>query len=145
MLQLAAHLGSPEQARALYVLTFACGGSRTRSSARGSTRLLELVEAALAHPELTSRAATNTIEQRRNAAARLTDDRAVAARLAIAPRAYVLSQTPEALARQAALCEPPISGRRGASGGRRPTRRDGGASRSWPSIASACCHGRRRR
>ena len=72
--------------------------------------LLELIEAALAHPELTSRSASNTVEQRRNAAARLTDDPKVKQRLAIAPRAYVLAQTPEALARQAALCEPAVTG-----------------------------------
>ena len=72
--------------------------------------LLELIEAALAHPELTSRSASNTVEQRRNAAARLADDPRVKQRLAIAPRAYVLAQTPEALARQAALCEPAVTG-----------------------------------
>ena len=82
----------------------------TRSSEPALDALRELVEAAFAHPELTSRSATNTIEQRRNAAARLTDDPDVKARLAIAPRAYVLSQTPEALARQAALCEPRVTG-----------------------------------
>lgn len=108
VLQLAAHLGSSEQARALYVLTLAEDLDQ-RERSRLDT-LLELVEAALAHPELTSRAASNTIEQRRNAASRLSDDPAVVARLAIAPRAYVLSQTPEALARQAMLCEPPVSG-----------------------------------
>jgi UTP:GlnB (protein PII) uridylyltransferase len=109
VLQLAAHLGSSEQARALYVLTLASEDLDQRERSRLDT-LLELVEAALAHPELTSRAASNTIEQRRNAAARLSDDPAVIARLAIAPRGYVLSQTPEALARQAALCEPLVSG-----------------------------------
>jgi Kef-type K+ transport system membrane component KefB len=109
VLQLAAHLGSSEQARALYVLTLASEDLDQRERSRLDT-LLELVEAALAHPELTSRAASNTIEQRRNAAARLSDDPAVVARLAIAPRAYVLSQTPDALARQAALCEPLVSG-----------------------------------
>jgi Na+:H+ antiporter len=109
VLQLAAHLGSLEQARALYILTLASEDLGTVERTRVDT-LLGLVEAALAHPELTSRAATNTIEQRRNAASRLTNDRAAAARLETAPRAYVLSQTPEALARQAELCEPPISG-----------------------------------
>ena len=72
--------------------------------------LLALIEAALAHPELTSRSASNTVEQRRNEAARLAADPKVKQRLAIAPRAYVLAQTPEALARQAALCEPAIIG-----------------------------------
>ena len=109
VLQLAAHLGSLEQARRQDLLTLAADDLDSVERARLAA-LQDLVEAALAHPELTSRSATNTIEQRRNAAARLTDDPDVKARLAIAPRAYVLSQTPEALARQAALCEPRVSG-----------------------------------
>ena len=108
VLQLAAHIGEPEQARALALLTLAAEDldavDRTRVLA-----LFDLIEAALAHPELTSRSATNTIEQRRNAAVRVAGSPAVAARIALAPRAYVLSQAPEALARQAALCEPALS------------------------------------
>ena len=111
VLQLAAHLGTPEQARGLAVLTLAAeepdGVERARIDA-----LLELIEAALAHPELTSRSASNTVEQRRNEAARLAADPRVKQRLAVAPRAYVLAQTPEALARQAALCEPAVPVRR---------------------------------
>jgi Kef-type K+ transport system membrane component KefB len=109
VLQLAAHLGSLEQARRQDLLALAAEDLDAVERARLDA-LRELVEAALAHPELTSRSATNTIEQRRNAAGRQADDVAVKARLAIAPRAYVLSQTPEALARQAALCEPRVSG-----------------------------------
>ncbi len=109
VLQLAAHLGTPEQARGLAVLTLAAEEPDALERARIDA-LLELIEAALAHPELTSRSASNTVEQRRNAAARLTDDPKVKQRLAIAPRAYVLAQTPEALARQAALCEPAVTG-----------------------------------
>ncbi|HTN79661.1 MAG TPA: cation:proton antiporter [Acidimicrobiales bacterium] len=107
VLQIAAHIGGSEQAQALYVLTLAAEDLDPVDRAR-VTALFDLIEAALAHPELTSRSATNTIEQRRNAAVRLAASPAVAARISIAPRAYVLSQAPEALARQAALCEPAL-------------------------------------
>jgi [protein-PII] uridylyltransferase len=105
VLQLAAHIGSPEQARALFLLTMAAEDLEPFDRRR-VTAMFELVESALGHPELTSRSATNTIEQRRNAAVRVASSPAITARIATAPRAYVLSQAPEALARQAALCEP---------------------------------------
>ena len=97
VLQLAAHLGTPDQARGLYVLSMAADAPDVVERARTDS-LLELIEAALAHPELTSRSASNTIEQRRNAAARFTEDPRVKQRLATAPRAYVLAETSEALA-----------------------------------------------
>jgi Kef-type K+ transport system membrane component KefB len=106
VLQLASHLGSAERARAQYLLGLAStdgdGVPRERLSV-----LHELLQAALAHPELTGRAAANTVEQRRAQAERLATDPAVRERIAAAPRAYVLAVDPADLARHAALCEPP--------------------------------------
>lgn len=106
VLQLAVHLRSSEQARALHLLTLA--GDDLEPWERERLRELhELLQAALAHPELTGRDAANAIEQRRAAAARLSTDPAVQERIRAAPRAYVLATTPGDLARQAAMCEPP--------------------------------------
>ena len=106
VLALATHLGSPERARAQYLLAVASTDGDVVEHERLAT-LHELLQAALSHPELTGRAASNAIEQRRARAARLTTDPAVAERIAAAPRAYVLQVEPADLARQAALCEPP--------------------------------------
>ncbi|HYX43824.1 MAG TPA: cation:proton antiporter, partial [Acidimicrobiales bacterium] len=106
VLALATHLGSPERARAQYLLTVASRDGDAVERERLAT-LHELLQSALSHPELTGRAASNAIEQRRARAARLTADPAVAERIAAAPRAYVLQVEPADLARQAALCEPP--------------------------------------
>jgi Kef-type K+ transport system membrane component KefB/predicted amino acid-binding ACT domain protein len=105
VLQLAAHLGSAEQARALELLTIA-GGLDDNDRQRLAT-LHRLVQQALAHPELVGRTASNTVEQRRAEASRLvgthTDARE---RLQHAPRAYLLAVGPADLARQVELCDP---------------------------------------
>ncbi len=67
VLQLAAHLGTSEQARALYLLT-AAAGDLDDVDRRRLAAVHDLVQSALAHPELVGRAASNTIEQRRAAA-----------------------------------------------------------------------------
>ena len=106
VLQLAAHLGSSEQARALYLLT-AVADDLDDEDRRRLAALEGLVQAALAHPELVGRQASNTLEQRRAEAARLLGpDRDAAERLAVAPRAYVLATAAPDLARQVALCDP---------------------------------------
>jgi Kef-type K+ transport system membrane component KefB len=106
VLQLAAHLGTREQAWALYLLSAAAQELDGTDRARLDT-LYELVAAALAHPELVGREATNTVEQRRAEAMRLVGtDRDARERLQAAPRAYLLATAPAALARQAALCDP---------------------------------------
>ncbi|MDQ6617567.1 MAG: cation:proton antiporter [Actinomycetota bacterium] len=106
VLQLAVHLRSAEQAKALYVLTLASHDLAPVDEKRLS-QLYELVQVALAHPELTGRESANAVEQRRSAAQRLTTDGAVGARIRAAPRAYVLGTDAADLARHAALCEPP--------------------------------------
>jgi [protein-PII] uridylyltransferase len=106
VLQLAVHLRSSEQEQALMLL--ASTGDDLEPWERERLRELhELLQAVLAHPELTGRDAANAIEQRRAAAGRLTTDPAVQDRIRAAPRAYVLATPPADLARQSALCEPP--------------------------------------
>jgi predicted amino acid-binding ACT domain protein len=106
VLQLAAHLGTRQQAWALYLLSATAEELDSTDRARLDT-LDELVAAALAHPELVGREATNTIEQRRAEAIRLVGaNRDAHQRLDVAPRAYLLATAPADLARQAALCDP---------------------------------------
>lgn len=105
VLQLAVHLGSAEQARAVALVAEA--SDRLSNLERERLRVLhDALQAVLAHPELTGRAAANAVEQRRAAAQRLTDDPAVKERIGAAPRAYVLATAPAEVAAQAALCEP---------------------------------------
>lgn len=66
---------------------------------------------ALGHPELTGGEATNIAAARRLAAQRLLDEIPAIERVRFAPTSYVLSHTPQELARQARLVEPlPSSG-----------------------------------
>lgn len=109
VLQLAAHLGSPELARALYLLTLATR-DRDPLERQRLDELHRLVQAVLAHPELTGRDATNLVTQRRTQAARLVDAPAARRRIETAPRHYVLAVKPEVLARAAVLCDPPPRG-----------------------------------
>ncbi|MCA1823093.1 MAG: cation:proton antiporter [Mycobacteriales bacterium] len=106
VLELAAHLGSAERARALYVLSVARGELEAWEREQLDV-LHQVVQQALAHPELTGRAATNTVEQRRaKAAALVGDDTAAQRRVATAPRGYLLAHAAEDVARHVALLEP---------------------------------------
>jgi Kef-type K+ transport system membrane component KefB len=105
VLQLAVHVRSAEQAHALLLLSLA-GEDLVPWEEERLRGLHALLQAVLAQPEVTGREAANAVEQRRVAAARLTTDAAVRDRIRAGPRAYVLATPPEALARQAALCEP---------------------------------------
>ncbi len=107
VLQIAVHLDSAVQADALYLLSRAIEET-SRIETEQLRALHELVRAALAHPELVGREAGNEVELRRAEAARFVTDLAVKERIRTAPRAYVLSQAPIDLARQAGLCEPPL-------------------------------------
>jgi Kef-type K+ transport system membrane component KefB len=106
VLQIAVHLDSIEQADALYLLSRAADGGNVDVGQLGS--LHELVRVSLAHPELVGREARNEVEARRVEATRYVTDLAVSERIRTAPRAYVLTQPPIDLARQAGLCEPPL-------------------------------------
>jgi Kef-type K+ transport system membrane component KefB len=110
VLQLATHLASSQQARDAYQLALALGPlpgwQREALDQRYS-----LIHEALAHPELTGGEASNLAAGRRLAAQRLLDDIPAIERLRFAPTSYVLSHTPEELARQSRLVEPlPRSG-----------------------------------
>ena len=102
--QLAEHLQSAEQVTALLVLALATHPD-DRTLHQRLRSLHERLTEALSHPELVSRSVANLLEIRRTAAARLTTDQHVQDRIASAPRAFVLTQTPAALAAQAALGE----------------------------------------
>jgi Kef-type K+ transport system membrane component KefB len=112
VLQLAAHLDRPERARALYLLSLALGPLEPFERRR-LDGLHGIVQAALAHPELTGLTARNVAERHRAEASRLAGaGTAVAARVETAPRAYLLSQSSADIARHAALVEPlPARGR----------------------------------
>ncbi len=101
--QLAQHLGRREQATGLLVLALATEGDDLVLDQR-LRALDERLGEAFAHPELVSRRAANLVDARRSEATRSCAD-AAGARLATAPRSFVLSQSPADLARQAALCE----------------------------------------
>ena len=106
VLQLAVHLRSAEQARALMLLAEA-EDNLTPVERDRVRQLHDLLQVALAHPEMTGRNAANAVEQRRSAAMRLTTDPAVRERITAAPRAYLLATLPTDIARHAAMCEPP--------------------------------------
>ena len=105
VLQLAVHLGSAEQARSVALVAEA--SDRLSSLERERLRVLhDALQAVLAHPELTGRAAANAVEQRRAAAQRSTVDPAARERIGAAPRAYLLATAPAEVVAHAALCEP---------------------------------------
>ena len=106
VLQLAAHIGSLDQARSLYALSVS-GDEPDDADRSRLVALYDLVTAVLAHPELVGREASNTIEQRRAEATRLVGaNKDARERLELAPRAYLLATAPADLARQVALCDP---------------------------------------
>ncbi|HUS61379.1 MAG TPA: cation:proton antiporter, partial [Acidimicrobiales bacterium] len=106
VLELAAHLGTAERSRALYLLTLA-DGVEVADVARLDA-LLDLVLAALHDPMVGDDERRDLIEQRRALAIRLAgDDRTVVDRLACAPRGWLMHADPSVLASQARLLEPP--------------------------------------
>jgi Kef-type K+ transport system membrane component KefB len=110
VLQLAAHLDDIEHARDAYQLALALGPLPTWQREALDERHA-LIQEALDHPELTGSEATNLAAARRLAAQRLLDETPAIERLRFAPTPYVLSHTPEELARQSRLVEPlPRSG-----------------------------------
>jgi Kef-type K+ transport system membrane component KefB len=103
---LATHLDRPERTRALYLLTLALDGLEPWDRARVD-ELIDVVLAVLEQPDLTGLDARNLVERRRAEAVRIAGaDRAVAERIAHAPRTYLLAQEAADVARQAALLEP---------------------------------------
>ncbi len=111
VLQVASHLATLEQARALYLLS-AVSDELDRADLARLTTLYELLVSVLGHSDVVGRDATNAVEQRRAEATRLVGaDVDARERLEVAPRAYLLAAPPADLARQVALCDPvPRSG-----------------------------------
>lgn len=106
VLQIAAHLDRPDRARMLFLLSVALGGLEPWEQQRLEA-LHDLVQQALAHPEVAGREAAGLAERRRAAAVRAVGAETPAAqRLGHAPRTWLLTQDPADLARQAALVEP---------------------------------------
>jgi [protein-PII] uridylyltransferase len=105
ILQLATHLASSAHARSAYLLALASGELTTREREALDERCA-LVQTALEHPEVTGSEATNLAGARRAAAQHLLTDAAAIERLRFASVPYLLSHTPEDLARQARLVEP---------------------------------------
>jgi UTP:GlnB (protein PII) uridylyltransferase len=106
-LQIAAHLDVPERARALYLLTLARDQFDRTDRAR-LDELYQLIQAALARPELTSLEARNLLQRRRAEAIRLanaTPDSPLANRVEQAPRAFALDRSPADLIRAVTLLD----------------------------------------
>jgi Kef-type K+ transport system membrane component KefB len=108
VLQLAAHLDTPEQARQLYLLSALRAEGPERWEVQRLRALQDLIQSVLADDGLSGVQARSLAEQRRTLAAeRLPGDAAAVERLQAAPRAYVLRTPPDALARHAQLLTPP--------------------------------------
>ena len=108
VLELAAHLDTPERARALYLLSALRSDGRERWEMQRLRALHELVQATLSDDSLAGGEARSLAERRRADAAALVGDQPGALeRLAAAPRAYVLRTPTTALANHARLLDPP--------------------------------------
>ena len=105
VLQLATHLATPQQARDAYQLALALGPLPGWQREAIDQRYA-LIHEVLAHPDLTGSEATNLAAARRLAAQRLLEEIPAIERMRFAPTSYVLSHSPEELARQANLVEP---------------------------------------
>jgi Kef-type K+ transport system membrane component KefB/predicted amino acid-binding ACT domain protein len=107
VLELAAHLDTPERARTLYLLSALRTDDRERWEVQRLRALYELVQATLADDTLAGSEARSLAERRRADAAVLVGDQPGALeRLASAPRAYVLRTPTTALANHARLLDP---------------------------------------
>ena len=106
VLRIAAHLGSPEQARALYVLSVAVDELETWESSL-LTELHRLVLASLDGPTFSGADALTLLDRTRDRALALVGDSSLLRdRVAAAPLAYLLSEEPVAVARHVHLLEP---------------------------------------
>ncbi|HEX2384407.1 MAG TPA: cation:proton antiporter [Acidimicrobiales bacterium] len=104
VLALASHLDTPERARALYILSCVRTDGLARWEYEQLRELHDLVQEALALPDLTGLDARNLVGRRRAQATRVAgDDPAIMHRIETAPRAYVLAVEGDVLARHAEL------------------------------------------
>ncbi len=108
VLQLAAHLDTPEKARALYVMSALRSDGRERWEMQRLRALYDLVQAVLADDTLAGGEARSLADRRITQASQLLEGEPGATeRLGAAPRAYVLRTPSTALARHARLLDPP--------------------------------------
>jgi UTP:GlnB (protein PII) uridylyltransferase len=108
VLQLAAHLDTPERARAQYVLAALQSDGRERWETQRLRALYDLVQTVLADDSLAGGDARSLVARRVAEATELVVGAPGAVdRLATAPRAYVLRTSSAAMARHALLLDPP--------------------------------------
>src|SRR5262245_9271565 len=101
---LATHLATPERARALYVVSALRNAEAERWELSRLRELHELVQSVLADEDLAGTESRDLVARHRAAALRLAEGDAPAqARIAAAPRSYLLSQQPDAIVRHAGL------------------------------------------
>lgn len=104
VLKLASHLERPERARALYLMSLALAPLDRVERSR-LDELYSLVMEMLERPSVTGLEVRNLVEQRRAEAMRLVSGEPQKNRIEHAPRAYLLSQSAEAVARQVRLLD----------------------------------------
>jgi UTP:GlnB (protein PII) uridylyltransferase len=107
VLALAQHLGTPERARALYVLSALLGGHHERWEQRRLGELHQLVQQTLAADDMATEHARDLVGARRAEALALATGSGTAQRIDDAPRAYLVRQPAAVVARHAELLEPP--------------------------------------
>ncbi|HKE72179.1 MAG TPA: cation:proton antiporter [Acidimicrobiales bacterium] len=101
---LATHLATPDRARTLYVASALRNAGAERWELARLRALHDLVQAVLADEDLAGTEARDLVSRHRTAAQRLAEgDVPALARIATAPRSYLLSQQPEAIVRHARL------------------------------------------
>ena len=105
VLQLATHLGSTDHTRDAYQLALALGALTISKRGVLDDRRV-LIDEVFDDPQLTGADGTDLVAARRLTAQRMMTDEAGVERLRFAPVSYVLSHTPEELARQARLIDP---------------------------------------
>lgn len=111
VLELAAHIGTPGRADALFILTFASPADPVERER--IVELFGLLRDRLAHPELTGPEATDLVGKRRREAVRVLARRfpeaAVRRHLDAAPRRYLLMHDDAAIARHLRMIETPLT------------------------------------
>ena len=104
VVSLATHLATPERARALYVVSALRNAEAERWELSRLRELHELVQSVLADEDLAGTESRDLVARHRAAALRRAEaDAPAQARIAAAPRSYLLSQQPEAIVRHAGL------------------------------------------
>lgn len=110
VVELAAHLESPERARAIFVATMLHNGDAERWQLGRVKELYALVTDVLARDASLTGGASEVIAQHRAEAIALAGDDEATRRISAAPRSYLLRQPAAAIARQAEILRRPLHG-----------------------------------